>query len=301
MTEVKPLFDEPDSSASNSYTVQPLSFDETPTKSKSISSVLALDLPDDIVITKKLPSIAALDLQDEAPKIKKQESSVIKASSAFDDEEHPFVAQAMKRGQSNFPLIMKESGFLIRDNLNSILPVSFETLSQYGSDVLTKAASLIDDITKRIEEVHEVNAEAHIKTILERAGTPNHKPSILGFINGHIPFNANDARVQLTFIQKALSLKLADLAILIEILDRTKHSLSIKTTVMAIVGDMSDHGDIGNLVVRKANLFSVSLQEVDISTTQVQNIKKQTQEWILRCEEISTITLPALGFKNQTR
>jgi hypothetical protein len=299
MPEVKPLFDEPDSTAFSSQTVKPLSFDDPPAKPKT-SNVSALDLANDFPSTKRVTSVVSLDLPEEAPRPKK-EDAVVRASSAFASEEHPFVSQAMQRGEAKFPLIMKESGFLVRDNLNSILPVSFETLSQYGSDVLVKAASLIDDITNSIEKVHEVNAEGNIKHILESADTTKHKPSLLGFISGSNHFDPNTARMQLSAIKSLLSLKLAELANLTETLDRTKHSLSIKTTVMAIVGDMSDHGDIGNLVARKANLFSVSLQEIDISNTQVQNIKKQTQEWILRCEEISTITLPALGFKNQTR
>jgi hypothetical protein len=299
MPDVKPLFDEPDSTASSSQTIKTLSFDDDIPKPIT-PSILALDLANDFPNTKRVTSVVSLDLPDEAPRPKKEEA-VVRASSAFESEEHPFVSQAIQRGEAKFPLIMKEFGFLVRDNLNSILPVSFETLSSYGSDALVKAAELIDEITKSIEKIHEVNAEGNIKHILESADPTKHKPSLLGFISGANHFDANTARMQLSAIKSLLNVKLTELANLTETLDRTKHALSIKTTVMAIVGDMSDHGDIGNLVSRKANLFSVSLQEIDISTTQIQNIKKQTQEWILRCEEISTITLPALGFKNQTR
>jgi len=294
MSNVKPLFDEPDTS------VKPIFLDDDIVKPKEQHTVFALDLPDEVVAPKKVSTVISLDLPDEPIKPKK-EVVEIKVHAAFESEEHPLVRQAMEKGQEKFPLIMKESGFLVRDNLNSIFPISFDTLSIYGSDLLTKAASLIEGVTRSIEKTHEVNAEAHIKAILEHADTTKHKPSLLGLLNAGHHFNPVDARDQLSAIQKALRLRLIDLETLVETVSRVAQSMSIKMTVMAIVEDMSDPGDTGSLVARKANLFSVSLQEIGIATKQIQNIKKQTQEWIIRCEEISTVTLPALGFKNQNR
>ncbi len=307
MAETKPLFDDeepagdalqPTAGDAKTPLVRALNLDANEPEYPVVAPLM---LPDDPLPTgKKLAQpalappvihVATLDLPEEA-------MPSIKVSLAIAEEEHPSVAQAMRRGEEKFPALMKSSGFRIRNNLCAVLPVSFETLSNYGLGNLQRAAALIDQNIQASAALHEINADAHIKAIIERADTVRRKSSLRGMLAGLVPFDANIARDQLMAIASALQHRMALIGQTHEELKNIQDVLQIELATMAILADMTDHAEVGALVVRRDNLFTTSLQEVTMALQQNENIRRQVQEWIMRCDEVRTVTLSALGMRN---
>jgi hypothetical protein len=317
MVPASPLFgddDEPSQAKRLASTVMPLDLhDDAPAQQPRFAgpapqvdtAVAALDLPDAPAAPKVLSSHASiLDLPDLPEARRNREgppastSQITAPSEIFVVEEHPSIAPAMKRGQEKFPEIMKMSGFLIRNSLNDLVPLSFDSLSSHGSNTLTRAAGLVDRIAAATRAVAEVRAFEQIQDIVARADSTKHKVTLLGFIEKSVkPFDPVAANVHLTAIKEALQIKLRVVDELRQEMIRIKDSLAVEVATMAILSDMTDHADIGALVVRKASLFNVSLQEVQMALTQVTMIEKSAQEWVMRCDEVKTVTLPALGFR----
>ncbi len=269
---------------------------------KQAPRVAALELPE--TPDKPKPQISILDLSDlPEPATKprtdlKTVSTEVMPSDPFATEEHPSIAPAMRRGQEKFPDIMKASSHQIRNNLNAIVPITYESVSDYASQTLERAAGLVDKISAATRAVHDVNVEAQIKSILERADNTKNKSSLLGMIGSSLrPFDATAAHAQLTAIKEALRVRLKAVADLHDEMIRIRDTLAIQVTTLAILADMTDHGDVGGMIVRKGNTLQVSLQEVQMSLTQVANIQKNAQEWAMRCDEVKYNTLPALGFR----
>jgi hypothetical protein len=281
-------------------------------------TAVALDLPDEPARVKRAPDVAALSLPDAEPiaagrsglftrassldlpdvaPAPKAAGYVSKPSDVFVMDEHPSIAAAMKRGEEQFPDIMKKSGFLVRNNLNALVPVTFDTLSSHGSATLTRAAGLVDKIAAATKAVHEVGAAEQIQGIVDHADRTKQKKSLLGLIGSMKPFDPAAANAHLTAIKEALRIKLRVVDELRQDMERIKDSLTVEVTTMAILSGMTDHADIGGLVVRRANLFNVSFQEVNMALTQVANIETSVREWVMRCDEVKTVTLPALGFR----
>jgi hypothetical protein len=305
MAETKPLFDDEEPAGNvfqhtegdaKTSLVSALNFDEDEPKRPAVAPLI---LPDDPVPAVKPldlpapppPAAAGLDLPEEAP-------PSIKVSLAIAEAEHPSVTQAMRRGEEKFPVLMKSSGFRIRNNLCMVLPISFETLSNYGLGSLQRAAALIDQNIQASAALHEINADAHIKTIIERTDAVRHKSSLRGMLAGLVPFDPNVARDQLTAIASALQHRAALLEQTHEELKNIQDVLQIELATMAILADMTDHADIGALVIRRDNLFATSLQEVTMALQQNENIRRQVQEWIMRCDEVRTVTISALHMRN---
>lgn len=279
---VTPLFSEtaPVGQVS-AFAVLPLQFDESPTSPAPAATAEILVQP---LILPDAPA---------APVV-----PGIAPAAAIAVAEHSSVAQAMIRGEQKFPEIMKDSGFLIRNNLNRILPVSFDTLAGYGSDTLQRAAGLIGEVAKAMSAVHDVNAEAQIRTLVDHADSTRRK-SLRDLIGASLhSFDANQAVLQLGAIRDAVTQRLGLVKDLAEQLRRVESTLGVEVATMAILGDMTDRGDVGVLVIRKGNLFQTSLQEVSMAIRQLETTERQGQEWVLRCDEVCTLVLPALGFRN---
>ncbi len=160
---------------------------------------------------------------------------------------------------------------------------------------------MVGDIAKLTEAVHEVGAESQIRDILERA-SPKRRTGLLGKVAGAIAqFDASAARQHLAAIHQLLILKLPVLESYLSDLTTLRASVAIQEVVLSVLADMTDHGSVGDLVVRKSQLFAASLQEIDLATRQAVNIQRQVQDWCLRCDEASTVTLPALGFRHSVQ
>jgi hypothetical protein len=117
--------------------------------------------------------VAPLELADTP------EPTTPQPSVAMAMDESPAIAQAMRRGMEKFPGVMGTLAYLVRNDLNEILPVEFQKVSEYGSDTLTRAADLIAQVARLGQDLHEIDAENLLTTIVEHANG-EHKKSVFG-------------------------------------------------------------------------------------------------------------------------
>lgn len=284
--------------------VRTLNLSDKPVVRNVSPQVAALDLSEQPVIrqpTIRAAQATALVLPDLAAQERKPPVANQTPSDVFVVDEHPSVGPAMKRGEERFPDVMKKSGYLVRNNLNAVIPVTFDTLSAYGNSNLSRAADLVNKISEATRAVREVDAENQIQAILDQAKKPSQHMSMFGIIGAAFKhFDPVAAAAHLTAIKEALRLKLIAVEAVREEAERIRDTLGIEVTTLAILADMSDHSaDIGGMVNRRGNLFNVSLQEVNMALGQIAAIKKNAQEWVMRCDEVKTVTLPALGFQTK--
>ena len=209
-------------------------------------------------------------------------------------DESPAIAQAMRRGMEKFPGVMGTLAYLVRNDLNEILPVEFQKVSEYGSDTLTRAADLIAQVARLGQDLHEIDAENLLTTIVEHANG-EHKKSVFGLLTAH-SFDPQAASSQLAAIAQAIRSKLAHADGLADLLTRVQTTLIAKTTAIDIVSDMAELSQLGDIVTRKATALSASRQQIKLAIQQIGNLRKQAEEWIMRADEIRTLTLPAMGF-----
>ncbi len=214
-------------------------------------------------------------------------------------DEFAGLAQAIQRGVVKFPAVMRESGFLVRNSLNQLLPLDFDRLTAFGGATLERAASLIGAVADLNARLHEVDAERLISNVVEAArahAAHRRQTSILGLLGELVPFDARAAERQIAGVHHALLLRLDQLAAVSEAMQRLQATLVVEVTTLAILDDMSDHGTMGEQLARRSMLFTTSLQEVATASSQIESLKKQIQSWTMRCDEVRTITLPELGY-----
>ncbi|MCX4161760.1 MULTISPECIES: hypothetical protein [Paraburkholderia] len=315
----KPLFDEEEplkpeplfgDTGSATVTPLPLEFPDAPAAAPQSSTqpqtsqapqVAALDLsgtPDPAPARSFAPDLA-LDLGPDTPTPAPVTASPMTAtaSAAIPIDEHPSIAQAMVRGTEKFPDVMRDYGYLVRNNLNRIVPLDFRTLTDFGSDTLSRAADLIGQVVKVSQSLHDLGAEDLIKDILDRAGNAGKHKSMLNLLVSHT-FDPQAAMLQLTDIAQAIRQSLTQVDTIDDLLSRVRMTLTVETATIGIVDDMADRGTMGDMLARKASAMTTSLQEVDMAIRQAANIRRQAEEWVMRCDEVRTLTLPAMGFRS---
>jgi hypothetical protein len=207
--------------------------------------------------------------------------------------------QAMDRGMARFPAIMQSAGYLVRNNLNQLLPLDYEKLAVFGSLTLERSAFLIGELTGVNERLHEVDAEAIITRVVQSArahAARNRQVSFIAILSNLAPFDTAAAEQQVAGVQRALLLRLDQVTATSEAMQRLRTTLSVEITTLAILEDMSDHGAMGELLTRRSLLFKASLQELAAALAQMESMKRQLQDWTMRCDEVKAVTLPALGY-----
>ena len=73
--------------------------------------------------------------------------------------------------------------------------------------------------------------------------------------------------------------------------------LKVAIAVTGILADLIAQANIRALIARKADLFTASAAEVDMAQKQIENLQKLAQKAILQCDELKSVTLPAIGFQ----
>jgi hypothetical protein len=298
MVDPKPLFDddetpaEPVSAPDAPRTVQVVALDLSGTDDTPAPVRPALDLSSSRPAVSASRVVTPLDLgaDEPAPVAIAPEPAIALAAG-----ESPAVAQAMRQGAQKFPDVMREYGYLVRNDLSSLLPVGFQTLSDYGSDTLTRAADLIAQVARLGEDLHELDAENLLRTIVEHANSEHGHKSLLDRLSMH-GFDPQAAASQLLAIAQTIRGRLARADELADLLSRVHTTLIAQTTAVDLVSDMAELSQLGDAVTRKAKALSTSRQQVDLALRQVDTLRRQAEEWVMRADEIRTLTLPAMGF-----
>lgn len=212
-------------------------------------------------------------------------------------DEAPAVVQAFKRGLELYPDIMRTRGHAVRNHFSALLPFTFEKLSDYGADILSHVAILVSDMVKTSESLHEIHATESVNKILNDADPTKQVHGFKALLGGGGHFNLAAATHQLLMIEKALHAKLKPIDGKIEELSDAQESLKIYVATLSILQDMPAHAEHGALLARKANLFTVSMQEANIAVSQAKALQTQARESIMRCEEVRVTVLPSYGLR----
>ena len=274
MIDPKPLFDE-----------------ESPARPDG-----ALDLSEAPPVALHGVAVAPLDLADAAPVAA---APAYVPSAAIGLSEPTGLAAAMQHGLDRFPDIMRESGFLVRNNLNQLLPLDFDRLAGFGSPTLERAAGLIGEVATLNGRLHEVEAERIVSHVVEAArahAARRRQVSLLGLLAELSPFDAQAAGQQVAAVHRALLRHLDGITATSASLKRLQATLAAEVTTLAILDGMADHGKMGEVLARRALLFNASAQEVAAALAQVESLALHVQDWTMRCDEVCTVTLPALGY-----
>jgi hypothetical protein len=295
MVDPKPLFDD----------------DDQPEATRSAPIVAPLDLPDDPVPPRqdrhRPPVVVPLELPDDLPALRTPtfgpagldlppDAPVVRPAIAV--REHPFVAGAMARGEALFPEVMRERGFQVRNLLSELIPVDFPRLADFADDTLHRAAALVDEVAALDQRFHQIDAETLITGIVERARThaAHAKRSLVERLSGLVPFDERAARRQVEAIRWAVAAELVRIADAGDNQVRLSTTLTVEAAVLGILNDMGDRGAMGDLLSRRGSLLNAARQELDIMGRQIESLRLLAQQWMMRCDEVHTIILPALGF-----
>lgn len=211
--------------------------------------------------------------------------------------EDPGVAQGMERGEKLFPDIMKSTGHAIRNALASVMPLTFESLSNFGMDELARVADLVGQVSTMTDDLHKIDAAEQIRGIVADAERANAKPSLLDRVGIHSQFDLEAANAQIDAIRRRLSAELYKIRKASVDIERVMIPLNAAISVTRILADGAGQSELARVIERRASLFASSSAEVDIAKKQLENLRKLAEEGILQCDELKTVTLPAMGFR----
>jgi hypothetical protein len=298
MVDPKPLFDEeePPDAPQAGPVVMPLDLPDDPMPDDPMPhDPLALpdDLPAPLGQPVRHPAVVALDLPPDAPQ---QKAPSVRPAIAA--REHPFVASAMARGETLFPDLMRDQAFQVRNLLGELIPLDVPKLTDFAADTLQRVAALVDAVAALDQRFHEIDAETLINGIVERARShaAHAKRSLVERISGLVPFDERAARHQVEAIRRAIAVELVRIADALDTQARLNTTLTLQAAVLAILNDMGDHGAMGDWLSRRGSLLDASRQELDIMGRQIEALRLLARQWMMRCDEVHTIILPALGF-----
>ena len=114
----------------------------------------------------------------------------------------------MDRGEKLFPDIMKVSGHAIRHALSSVMPLMFDTFSNFGTDHLTRVAELVGQVTKMTDDLRSIDAAEQIRGIIALADQTKAKTSLLDRVGIHKRFDLAAANEHIDAIRNALNAEL---------------------------------------------------------------------------------------------
>lgn len=211
--------------------------------------------------------------------------------------EDPGVAEAMARGGKLFPEAMKASGHAIREALVSVMPVTFDSFSNFGADHLARIAELVRQVSAMTEEMHRIDAGQQIRGIVAEAKEAKGTPSLLDRMGIHKHFDPAEAGAQIDGIRNALRTELYKILKADVDFERALIPLKVAVAVSGILADLTAESGIHALVARKAELFTASAAEAGVAKKQIGNLQKLAEEGILQCDELKNVTLPAVGFR----
>jgi hypothetical protein len=115
-------------------------------------------------------------------------------------------------------------------------------------------------------------------------------------LGGLLPFDEGAAVMQIGAIRQAVQATLPRIAAASGDMARVADALTVEAAVLAILNDMGDHGPAGDLLARRAYLVGAARQEIDMAIRQAETLIAQAQQWVMRCDEVRGVVLPALGF-----
>lgn len=219
------------------------------------------------------------------------------ASAAAPRAEDLAIAQALERGAKLYPEIMKVSGRAVRDALSSVMPVTFESFANFGTEHLARVAELVGQVATMTDELHKIDAAGQIRAIIAEADQTKAKPSLLDRVGVHKHFDLVAANGHIETIRNALTTELYKVRKASVDFERAAIPLHVAAAVTGILAAMTDKADIGALVARKADLFTASVAEAEMAKKQIENLRKLAEEGILQCDELRNVTLPAMGFQ----
>ncbi len=301
----KPLFDDDERSegAHPRPVVAPLDLSDDPApaaEDRCVQPTVApLELPDEAPAPVQAAPfvVAALDLTSDPLTSKPQRLAAPIVAPAIAVHEHPYIASAMARGESLFPDLMRERGFQIRNLLDELIPVDFTKLANFADDTLRRVATLVSEVAELDQRFHQIDAERLITGIIERAKShaANAKKSVIERLSSLVPFDEHAARLQIEAIRKAIEVELAGITDARDSGARLNMTLTTQAVALAILNDMSDRGTMGDVLARRCSLVNAAKQELEIAARQVEALQFLAQQWMMRCDEVRTVILPALG------
>lgn len=211
--------------------------------------------------------------------------------------EDPGVAEAMARGEKLFPDLMKASGPAIRKALLSVVPVTFETIADFGADPLARIAALVGEVSTASEDLRRIDAAKEVRDIVSEASRGKAKTLLLDAIGAGEPFDPVSADTRIDGTRGALVTERYKIRKMSVDLDRAMLPLDVAIGVLRILSEMATRDDLKTIIRRRADLFSASATEVAMAKKQLENLQKLAEEGIAQCDELKTVTLPALGFR----
>ncbi len=210
---------------------------------------------------------------------------------------HPAVDQAVERLKNLYPAVDMIELTGIRSLLEKLIPVDFDRVQDFCLKELKRAASLIENITTGSKSITDIDADKIINTIIENAKKSRKGKSLVGFVLGNDGFDPNEAKVQLSYVKKALMKQIDNVKSYKSDLKNSLSGLKTGLMVLSTLNDMSDHGSVGQIIERKSRMMTASIQELELAIRQIDAIDNQTKNWVMTCDEVVTVTLPALGWK----
>ncbi|MGH7120634.1 MAG: hypothetical protein ACREFP_16875 [Acetobacteraceae bacterium] len=203
----------------------------------------------------------------------------------------------MERGEKLYPDIMKASGGGVRNALSSVMPVTFDTIANFGTSHLARVAELVGQVSAMTDDLHRIDAGGQVRAMIAQADQTKAKPSLLDRVGVHKHFDLAAADEQIGTIRNALTAELYKILKASVDFERAEIPLHVAVAVTGILADITDKTDIGALIARKADLFTASVAEVEMAKKQIENLRMLAEEGILQCDELKSVTLPAMGFQ----
>lgn len=202
----------------------------------------------------------------------------------------------MAQGEKLFPDLMKASGPAIRKALLSVVPVTFETIADFGADPLARIADLVGEVSVASEDLRRINVAEELQGIVSEANRGKAKAFLLDVI-GVEPFDLASANARIDGMRNALTTERYKILKMSVDFDRAMLPLNVAIAVVRILSDMAAADDLKTSIGRRADLFSTSATEVTMAKKQLENLQKLAEEGIAQCDELKAVTLPAMGFR----
>lgn len=218
----------------------------------------------------------------------------------FDSEDHPAVRDALAIARQDYPLLFEQSGQRLAALFRRILPVSLAPVADWGEKPLMEQAALLQPMTELVLKFTQMGVPGLLDAALDATREPS---SVIGKLlrRGSSPAGYKPA---LTAARAQLTQLMADSELAMCRLEESGRNLGLHAAVLAVVAKLAAgalDASLRDALIQRRTLLQQAIRQTELSTLQMQQVRRQAAELIGQISSFLTVTLPALEMAQAQR
>ena len=206
--------------------------------------------------------------------------------------DHPAIPCAIALAKQQFPDLYAQDGAVIDRHLRTLLPFSLSVVSVWGDSELLVQSALARDCGAAIKRLSELRVPEFLETVLastrpnpgiwakltQRASPLEHRPTLVS------------TRAQLSHVMSDTDKTLSSVA---SARRKLAALLAALNAAAGVTGQAKD-AVLDDVIERRRNLLTRALQQSDLLTPQLEEVRRQCADLSAQISQLLTVTLPAI-------